>query len=50
MVPSFSESPSALALPPDLSKIVNAWPGLPPVVKAGILAMIEAASGFQAAT
>jgi hypothetical protein len=48
VVPSLSESPPAFHLPPELVKIVNAWPGLPQVVKAGILAMIEAAAEAQA--
>jgi len=44
MVPSSSESISSLhLLPPELSKIVVAWPGLPTVVKVGILAMVKAA-------
>jgi hypothetical protein len=29
---------------PDLARIVDAWPSLPDAIKAGILAMIEAAS------
>ncbi len=30
---------------PDLARIVDAWPGLPDAIKAGILAMVNAASG-----
>jgi hypothetical protein len=30
---------------PDLALIVDAWPGLPDAIKAGILAMVKAASG-----
>jgi hypothetical protein len=47
MVPSLSDDPPALSLPPELAKIVDAWPSLPRVVKAGILAMIEAAVGSR---
>jgi len=32
---------------PELAMIAESWPDLPPVVKAGILAMIEAAKGVQ---
>lgn len=34
---------------PDLAKVAAAWPALPPAVKAGILAMIEATRGQGAA-
>ena len=47
VVPSFSEPPSALHLSPELKKLVEAWPNLPQVVKAGILAMIDAAAGSR---
>jgi hypothetical protein len=30
---------------PDLAAVVNAWPGLPAALKAGIVAIVEAASG-----
>jgi len=30
---------------PDLVEVVNAWPALPPAIRAGILAMIQAAKG-----
>ena len=33
------------AIPPDLSLVVAAWPELPKAVKAGILAMVQAAKG-----
>ena len=31
------------ALYPDLAEVANAWPTLPPAIRAGILAMIQAA-------
>ena len=30
---------------PDLAELVNAWPTLAPAIRAGILAMIQAAKG-----
>jgi hypothetical protein len=35
--------PSDVALDSDLTRILDAWPTLPPAIRAGILAMIEAA-------
>jgi hypothetical protein len=32
---------------PDLAAVVTAWPALPAAIKAGILAMVRAASGSQ---
>jgi hypothetical protein len=32
-------------LPPDLAAIVDAWPALPEAIRAGIVAMVKAASG-----
>ena len=32
---------------PDLAAVVAAWPELPEAIKAGILAMVRAASGSQ---
>jgi hypothetical protein len=31
-------------LPPDLAAVVAAWPSLPEAIRAGILAMVKAAS------
>jgi hypothetical protein len=31
--------------PPDLAAIVDAWPALPEAIRAGIVAMVKAASG-----
>jgi hypothetical protein len=48
------KSPEALAphlphdtckMPPDLAALVEAWPALPEAIRAGILAMVRAASG-----
>lgn len=36
------------SLPPDLAGVVDAWPSLPPAIRAGILAMIQAAKGGAA--
>ena len=30
---------------PDLAAVVDAWPGLPEAIRAGIMAMVRAASG-----
>ncbi len=30
---------------PDLQQLIDAWPTLPPVVRAGIVAMVKAAKG-----
>jgi hypothetical protein len=35
----------ATALDPDLAAVVAAWPELPVAIRAGIVAMIKAASG-----
>jgi hypothetical protein len=47
VVPTSSRGFSNVHLTPELTKIIDAWPSLPPVAKAGILAMIEAAKGTQ---
>jgi hypothetical protein len=43
VVPTFSKSPSERHFSPELRKIIDAWSDLPPIVKAGILAMVNAA-------
>jgi hypothetical protein len=43
VVPTFSRRLSNAHLTPELAKIIDAWPSLPPVAKAGVLAMIDAA-------
>jgi hypothetical protein len=35
---------NAPELPPDLAAVVAAWPTLPEAIRAGILAMVEAAA------
>jgi len=35
----------AAPLPADLALIVTAWPALPPAIKAGIVAMVQAVKG-----
>ncbi len=42
--PSPSPTPAPI-LPADLAELVNTWPALPPAIRAGILAMIQAAKG-----
>jgi hypothetical protein len=34
-------------LPPDLAAVLSAWPSLPEPIKAGIAAMVKAASGTK---
>jgi hypothetical protein len=47
VVPSSSDLPPTVSLPPELSNLVAAWPDLPPVVRAGILAMVAATEGHR---
>jgi hypothetical protein len=47
VVPCPSNDAPLLPIPPELTKVINAWPSLPPALKASILAMIEAASESQ---
>ena len=47
VVPTFSRGLSHVHLTPELAEIIDAWPSLPSVAKAGVLAMIEAAKGAQ---
>jgi hypothetical protein len=35
---------AAQKTPPDLTAVIDAWPKLPEAIKAGILAMVKAAS------
>jgi hypothetical protein len=44
VVPTSSRGYSQPHLSTELAKIIAVWPSLPPVAKAGILAMIEAAN------
>jgi hypothetical protein len=32
-------------IPPDLARLIEAWVVLPPAIKAGILALVEASGG-----
>ncbi len=52
LVPSSSQADfAAISLPPadpDLAQILAAWPRLPEAIKAGILAMVQAAGGPDA--
>lgn len=34
--------PGAARLDPELAAVVSAWPGLPPVARAGVLALVRA--------
>lgn len=42
VVPCPSGAVSGTSFPPDLSKVVAAWPRLPEAIKAGVLAMVQA--------
>lgn len=39
-----SEPPAAPPVDPDLARLVEAWPTLPAALKAGIVAMVNAAN------
>ncbi len=39
---------SGTDLPPDLARVVDAWDRLPEAIKAGILALVQAAGGSDA--
>jgi len=43
MVPSPSDTISFTGLPPELADVVAAWDQLPKAIRAGILALIQAA-------
>ena len=45
VVPNPPGTPSGPALPPDLASVVAAWDRLPDAIKAGVLALVHAASG-----
>jgi len=42
-----SDSLESAPADPDLARIVAAWPTLPEVIRAGILAMVKAADGGE---
>ena len=42
MVPSDLSAALGASLPPDLTRVVNAWNHLPDAIRRGILALIEA--------
>jgi hypothetical protein len=48
MVPSPPNPAPEPPLPPDLARVVAAWDRLPDAIKAGILAMVQAAGGPDA--
>ena len=47
VAPADRIDPAAAAepLPADLARVVAAWADLPPAVKAGVLAMVDASAG-----
>ncbi len=45
VVPSPPDTPAACDLPPDLALVIDAWGKLPQAIRAGILALVKAASG-----
>jgi hypothetical protein len=47
VVPSPSEAVSGPDFPPDLARVVAAWPDLPQAIKAGVLALVNAAAGGE---
>jgi hypothetical protein len=48
LVPSPSEAASGPVFSPDLARVVAAWPDLPDAIKAGVLAIVQAAGGCHA--
>ena len=46
-VPSRSEAVSSSHFPPDLARVMATWDRLPEAIKAGILALIQAAGGLN---
>jgi hypothetical protein len=47
VVPSSSGAVSGPDFPPDLARVVAAWPDLPAAIKAGVLALVDARAGDQ---
>jgi hypothetical protein len=45
VVPSASGAVSGSQLPPDLARVAAAWDDLPEVIKAGVRALVQAATG-----
>lgn len=45
LVPSPTAAVSGLDFPPDLGRVVAAWPDLSDAIKAGILALVHAGAG-----
>ena len=48
MVPSPPGADLGPVFPPDLARVASAWDGLPASIKAGILAIVQAAGGSDA--
>jgi hypothetical protein len=46
---SFGDSPAGAPVPadPDLAAVTEAWPNLPPAVRAGIVAMVKASEAAR---
>jgi hypothetical protein len=42
---SDASGPDSAPIDTDLARVIDAWPGLPEAVKAGIKAMVKAATG-----
>lgn len=43
--PTLPATPPTMPADPDLAAVARAWPGLPPAVRAGIVAMVKASAG-----
>jgi hypothetical protein len=48
VVPTPSRAASSSQLPPDLALVVASWDRLPEAIKAGVLALVQAAGGPNA--
>ena len=44
----YANQPDSTVIDPDLATVVRAWPGLPEATRAGIVAMVRAATGDAA--